>query len=70
MNFFSYTVPGPVPVPLDLSVLGWVSVVAVATALAPLWLVARQAIGFGAARSDRSRMRVVESGEEFTQRAA
>ncbi len=63
---FAASVPGPV----ELGTLAWVSVAALAAVLAPLWLVARQALGFGAVELDRPTLRVIEDDNEVHQRAA
>ncbi len=63
---FAASVPGPV----ELATLAWVSVVALAAVLAPLWLVARQALGFGAVKPQRRALRVIEGSSQLCQRAA
>ena len=63
---FAASVPGPV----ELGTLARVSVVALAAVLAPLWLIARQALGFGAVEPQRPALRVIEDSNELRQRAA
>jgi hypothetical protein len=62
--------PAPVPGLVDLGSLGWISFVAQLTALAPLWLVARRALGFGATEPERPQLRVIEGGRELSRSAA
>ena len=68
MEWFVFA--APVAGPVELGTLGWVSFVAQVTALAPLWLVARRALGFGAAEPERPQLRVIEGGRELSRRAA
>lgn len=68
MEWFLFA--APVPGPVELDALGVVSFVAQLVALVPLWLFAREAIGFGAAQPERPQLRVVEGGRELSQRAA
>jgi hypothetical protein len=63
---FAATIPGPV----EFGTLGWFSAGALVIALAPLWLVARRALGFGAAEPQRPQLRVIEGGRELSARAA
>jgi hypothetical protein len=60
----------PVPGSVEFGTLGWVSFVAQVAALAPLWLVARRALGFGVAAPERPQLRVIEGGKELGRRAA
>ena len=68
MEWFVFA--APVPGPVEVGTLGWVSFVAQAAALVPLWLVARRALGFGAAKPERQQLRVIEGGRELSRRAA
>jgi len=68
MEWFVFA--APVPGPVELGTLGWLSLMAQAAALAPLWLVARQALGFRTAGPKRSRLRVIEGGRELSTHAA
>ena len=60
----------PVPGPVEFGTLGWFSVVAQVAVLAPLWLVARRALGFGATEPERPQLRVIEGRRELSPRAA
>jgi len=66
MEWFIFAVPEPV----EFATLGWFSVVAQIAVLVPLWLVAREALGFGAVAPIRPQLRVVEGGRELSPRAA
>ncbi len=68
MEWFIFAAPFPEPV--EFATLGWFSVMAQIAVLVPLWLVAREALGFRAIASERPRLRVVEGGREFSPRAA
>ena len=68
MEWFVFA--APVPGPVEIGTLGWLSVVAQAVALMPLWLVARQALGFGAAEREPRQLRLIEGGRELDRRAA
>jgi hypothetical protein len=68
MEWFAFA--APVPDPVELGFLGWVSFVAQIAALAPLWLVARHALGFGATASERPQLHVIEGGRELRRHAA
>jgi hypothetical protein len=65
-----YGFAAPVPGPVEFGTLGWMSFVATLTALAPLWLVARRALGFGVVEPERLQLRVIEGGRELSRRAA
>ncbi len=60
----------PVPGPVEFGTLGWFSIVAQVVVFAPLWLVARRALGFGATRPERPQLRVMEGRRELSRRAA
>ena len=65
-----FVIAAPVPGPLEFGPLGWFSFVAQVVVLAPLWLVARRALGFGASEPERPQLRVIEGRRELSQRAA
>jgi hypothetical protein len=72
MNFviLAASVPGPV----EFGTVGWLTRVAAVAALAPLWLVARQALNAGVvpirAVSPTRSLRTIEGGKEARRRAA
>ena len=65
-----FVIAGPVPGPVEFGTLAWVSFAALGAVLAPLWLVARRALGFGATESERPQLRVIEGRRELSPRAA
>lgn len=67
MEWFVFAVP--VPGPLEFGTLGWFSIVAQVVVLTPLWLVARQALGFGATAPARPQLRVIEGRRELSPHA-
>ena len=68
MEWFVFA--APVPGPVEFATLSWVSVVAHLVVLAPLWLVARQALGFGVTEPERPQLRVIEGRRALSRRAA
>ena len=68
MDFF--VVANPVLGPVEFGTLTWMSVVALATALVPLCLAARQVLGFGTAEQERPPLHIIEGARELSQRAA
>ena len=68
MAWFAFAVP--VPGPVEFGTLGWFSVIAQLVVFAPLWLVARQALGFGRTEAERPQLRVVEGRSALSPRAA
>jgi hypothetical protein len=68
MEWFVFA--APVPGPVEFDTLGWISFLAQVAALAPLWLVARRALGFGTPEPNRPQLRIVEGGRELSRRAA
>jgi hypothetical protein len=68
MEWFVFA--APVPGPVEVGTLGWFSFLAQAVALAPLWLVARRAVGFRAHEPAKgSQLRVIEGGRELSPHA-
>ena len=68
MEFMAFG--APVFGAVEFGTLEWVSVVAQLVALAPLWLLARRAVGFGADAPGHPQLRVIEGGRETDRRAA
>jgi len=65
-HIFAATVPGPI----ELGTLAWLSLAAVAAALAPLGLVLRHVLGFRSAEPERAQLRLIEGGRELGRKAA
>ena len=68
MEWFVFA--APIPGSVEVGTLGWVSFAAQAVALAPLWLVARRALGFGATKPERPQVRVLEGRRQLRSHAA
>jgi len=60
----------PVPESVEFAALGWLSLFAQVTVLVPLWLVAREALGFRSPERGRPQLRVVEGRRELRPRTA